>query len=164
MNAMNSNNFNFLEHSSSSWSEHSFSEHSWCECWSECNSSNCNESIFVCGVLAQSYLKGVEAPETLGVINVKTTYLKPVLDLEATGTKIKTLMKQKGITPRQLQVVMDFPYVQTIYNWFRGLNMPTLDNLVVLAQVLGVQMDDIVVTRMVEMVIDDPEGVEILSA
>ena len=61
--------------------------------------------------------------------------------------------------------------------------MPTLDNLVVLAQVLGVQMDDIVVTRMVEMVIDasgvpearlqylngnreadDPEGVEILSA
>ena len=63
-------------------------------------------------------------------------------------------MKQKGITARQLQIIMDFPYVQTIYNWFAGKNMPTIDNLVVLAQVLGVQMDDIIVTRMVEVAID----------
>ena len=95
---------------------------------------------------------------------MKTTYLKPVLDLEATGTKIKTIMKQKGVTPRRLQLIMDFPYVQTIYNWFAGKNMPTLDNLVVLAQILDVTMDDIVVTRMVEMEIDDVEGVEVLTA
>ena len=95
---------------------------------------------------------------------MKTTYLKPVLDLEATGTKIKTLMKQRGITPRQLQILLDFPYVQTVYNWYAGKNMPTIDNLVVLAQVLGVTMDDIVVTRMVSVEIDDSEGVEVLSA
>ena len=112
---------------------------------------------------------------------MKTTYLKPVLDLEATGAKIKTLMKQRGITPRQLQILLDFPYVQTVYNWYAGKNMPTIDNLVVLAQVLDVTMDDIVVTRMVEMEIDasgaerlqyllgnrkadDVEGVEVLSA
>ena len=95
---------------------------------------------------------------------MKSTYLKPVLDLEATGTKIKTIMKLRGVTPRQLQLIMDFPYVQTIYNWFAGKNMPTIDNLVVLAQILGVTMDDIVVTRMVEMEIDDVEGVEVLSA
>ena len=64
MNAMNSNNFNFLEHSLSSWSEHNFwSEcsfsahlcaHSCCEnheSWCENSSSNC-KSIFVSGVLA----------------------------------------------------------------------------------------------------------------
>ena len=95
---------------------------------------------------------------------MKTTYLKPVLDLEATGTKIKTLMKRRGITPRQLQILHDFPYVQTVYNWYQGKNMPTIDNLVVLAQILGVTMDDIVVTRMVEMEIDVVEGVEVLSA
>ncbi len=95
---------------------------------------------------------------------MKITYLKPVLDLEATGAKIKTIMKQKGVTPRRLQLIMDFPYVQTIYNWFAGKNMPTLDNLVVLAQILDVTMDDIVVTRMVEVEIDDVEGVEVLSA
>jgi transcriptional regulator with XRE-family HTH domain len=95
---------------------------------------------------------------------VKTTYLKPILDLEATGARIKALMKQRGITPRQLQVILDFPYVQTIYNWFSAKNMPTIDNLVVLAQVLGVTIDDIIVTRKVEMEIGDAYGAEVLSA
>lgn len=84
-----------------------------------------------------------------------------MLDLDATGAKIKTIMKQKGVTPRQLQLILGFPYVQTIYNWFAAKNMPTLDNLVVLAQVLGVTMDDIIVTRMITVELDD---VEVLSA
>lgn len=92
---------------------------------------------------------------------MKTTILRPVLDLDATGAKIKTIMKQKGVTPRQLQLILGFPYVQTIYNWFAAKNMPTLDNLVVLAQVLGVTMDDIIVTRMITVELDD---VEVLSA
>lgn len=95
---------------------------------------------------------------------MKITYQKPVLDLETTGTKIKTIMKQRGVTPRQLQLIMDFPYVQTIYNWFAGKNLPTLDNLVVLAQILGVTMDDLIVTRTVDVEIDDMEGVEKVSA
>ena len=94
---------------------------------------------------------------------MKTTYLKPVLDLAATGAKIKTIMKDKGITARELQIIMDFPYVQTIYNWFAGKNMPTIDNLVVLAKILAVPMDDLVVTSLVETVIDD-EAEEELSA
>ena len=94
---------------------------------------------------------------------MKTTYLKPVLDLAATGAKIKTVMKDKGITARELQIIMDFPYVQTIYNWFAGKNMPTIDNLVVLAKILAVPMDDLVVTGLVETVIDD-EDEEELSA
>ena len=94
---------------------------------------------------------------------MKTTYLKPVLDLAATGAKIKTVMKDKGITARELQIIMDFPYVQTIYNWFAGKNMPTIDNLVVLAKILAVPMDELVVTSLVETVIDD-ETEEELSA
>ena len=94
---------------------------------------------------------------------MKTTYLKPVLDLAATGAKIKTVMKDKGITARELQIIVDFPYVQTIYNWFAGKNMPTIDNLVVLAKILAVPMDDLVVTSLVETVIDD-EDEEELSA
>ena len=94
---------------------------------------------------------------------MKTTYLKPVLDLAATGTKIKSVMKDKGITARELQIIMDFPYVQTIYNWFAGKNMPTIDNLVVLAKILAVPMDELVVTSLVETVIDD-EDEEELSA
>ncbi len=95
---------------------------------------------------------------------MKTTFLRPVLDLDATGAKIKTLMKQRGISPRQLQLILNFPYVQTVYNWFAGKNMPTIDNLVVLAQILGVPMDEIVVTTIVEVDIEEEEGREVLSA
>ena len=95
-----------------------------------------------------------------GVVNVKIKYLKPVLNLDATGEKIKTIMKQKGITVRELQIIMEFPYVQTIYNWFAGKNMPTIDNLVVLAKILGVPMEELIVTSFVETVIDSCEASE----
>lgn len=95
---------------------------------------------------------------------MKTTYLKPVLDLEATGAKIKTLMKQKGITARQLQTILGFEYVQGVYAWTQGKNAPSIDNLLVLAQVFGVRMDDIIQTTMIEVELDDTEGVEALSA
>ncbi len=85
---------------------------------------------------------------------MKTTFLKPVLDLKATGIKIKATMKQKGISPRQLQAIMDFPYVQTVYNWFSGKNMPTIDNLIVLSQILKVPMDSLVATNFVETEIE----------
>lgn len=94
---------------------------------------------------------------------MKTTYLKPVLDLKATGTKIKTIMRDKGFSARKLQLIMDFPYVQTIYNWFAGKNMPTIDNLVVLAQVLGVTMDELIITQHVKTEISQ-EDAEELSA
>ena len=71
---------------------------------------------------------------------MRTTYFKPVIDMTATGRKIKTLMGQRGISARELQAIMGFPYVQTIYNWFTGKNMPIIDNLVV-TKVWGV--DDI---------------------
>lgn len=95
---------------------------------------------------------------------MKTTFLRPVLDVDATGAKIKSLMKQRGVTPRQLQIILNFPYVQTVYNWFSGKNMPTIDNLIVLAQVLGVTVDDIIVTKTVDIEIEDMQGVEALIA
>ena len=88
---------------------------------------------------------------------MKSTYLKPVLDLEATGMNIKSLMRRQGVSVRDLQAIMGFPYVQTIYNWFKGKNMPSIDNLVVLSQILAVRIDEIIVTRQVEVEVDLPK-------
>ena len=60
-------------------------------------------------------------------------------------------MKRNGISARDLQFLMDFPYIQTIYNWTRGINLPTIDNLVVLSKIFNVSINDIVVTDMVEI-------------
>ena len=80
-----------------------------------------------------------------------TTYQKPVLDLTATGEKIKTLMKLRGLSPRQLQLILNFPYVQTIYNRFAGKNMPSIDNLMVLSDLLEVPINELLVTNTVEI-------------
>ena len=50
-----------------------------------------------------------------------------------------------GLTVKDLQDVFGFATPQAIYKWQHGTAMPTLDNLIVLAMVLGVAMDDIVV-------------------
>lgn len=95
---------------------------------------------------------------------MRTTYFKPVIDMTATGRKIKAQMEKRGISARELQTIMGFPYVQTIYNWFTGKNMPTIDNLVVLAQVLETSVDGLLVTRQVEVTLEGSEGAESLIA
>lgn len=77
---------------------------------------------------------------------MKSDYIiKPVLDLPATGAKIKNLMKKNGMTVRSLQDIFETPYPQAIYDWLSGKNMPSIDNLVILAEVFGVPVDEIVV-------------------
>ena len=69
----------------------------------------------------------------------------PVIDMTATGRNIVRLRKQAGMTVRDLQNVFGFSNPQAIYKWQRGQALPTLDNIVILAAVLGVGIDDIIV-------------------
>lgn len=69
----------------------------------------------------------------------------PVINMTATGQNIVRLRKNAGMTVQDLQVIFGFTSPQAIYKWQRGMAMPTIDNLVVLAAVFGVTMDEIVV-------------------
>jgi len=69
----------------------------------------------------------------------------PVIDMTATGINISRLRKNAGMTVKELQDVFGFSTPQAIYKWQRGLALPTLDNIVVLAAVFGVAIDDILV-------------------
>ena len=69
----------------------------------------------------------------------------PVIDMAATGQNIARLRRSAGLTVRDLQNVFGFANPQAIYRWQRGEAMPTVDNLVVLAAVFGVTVDDILV-------------------
>lgn len=77
---------------------------------------------------------------TVGVVRV------PVIDLTATGQNIKNLRVAAGISVRDLQNILGFTNPQAIYKWQNGDCMPTIDNLVILAAVLGVTVDEILVT------------------
>ena len=69
----------------------------------------------------------------------------PVIDMTATGMNIARLRKNAGMTVRDLQTVFGFATPQAIYKWQRGEAMPTLDNMIVLAAVFNVTVDEILV-------------------
>ncbi|MCI9379110.1 MAG: helix-turn-helix transcriptional regulator [Eubacterium sp.] len=69
----------------------------------------------------------------------------PVIDMVRTGQNIGRLRKQAGLSVRDIQDIFGFATPQAIYKWQQGAALPTLDNLVVLAAVLQVRMDDILV-------------------
>ena len=69
----------------------------------------------------------------------------PVIDMTATGMNILRMRQSAGLTVKDLQDIFGFSTPQAIYKWQRGTAMPTVDNLVVLAAVFGVTIDDILV-------------------
>ena len=72
----------------------------------------------------------------------------PAIDMAKTGHNIVVLRKQAGLSVKDLQDAFGFATPQAIYKWQQGLALPTIDNLVVLAALLGVSIDDIIVTDM----------------
>lgn len=71
----------------------------------------------------------------------------PMVNMTATGANIKSMMKNKGLTVSELQEMYGLNTPQSIYKWMRGDMMPSLDNLVILAHILGTTIDKIVVTE-----------------
>lgn len=69
----------------------------------------------------------------------------PVIDMTATGINITRLRIRAGLTVKDVQDVFGFATPQAIYKWQRGAALPTVDNLVVLAAVFGVKVDDILI-------------------
>ena len=71
----------------------------------------------------------------------------PVIDMTATGINITRLRVNTGLSVKDLQDIFGFSTPQAIYKWQRGEAMPTLDNIVVLAAVFEVTVDDIIIYR-----------------
>ncbi len=70
----------------------------------------------------------------------------PVIDMTKTGENITNLRRSAGLSVKQLQDIFGFTTPQAIYKWQHGTTLPTMDNMVVLAVVFGVKIDDILAT------------------
>ena len=62
------------------------------------------------------------------------------------------LRKAAGLSVREMQNIFGFTTPQAIYKWQHGTVMPTIDNLVVLAAVLDVTIDEILVVQREDIV------------
>ena len=75
----------------------------------------------------------------------------PFVDTVATGRNIDRLRIAAGMSVKDMQMVFGFATPQVIYKWIHGTSMPTIDNLVILAAMLGVTLDEIVVVETAAM-------------
>ena len=62
------------------------------------------------------------------------------------------LRKAAGLSVREMQNIFGFTTPQAIYKWQHGTAMPTIDNLVVLAAVLDVTIDEMLVVQREDIV------------
>ncbi len=69
----------------------------------------------------------------------------PKVDMVQTGEMITELRRKNNMTVTDLQKLFGFNTPQAIYKWMRGETMPTVDNLVILADAFHVSISDIVV-------------------
>lgn len=70
-----------------------------------------------------------------------------VLDMEATGARIKELREKNHIPVRAIADHMGFNSEQAIYKWQRGESLPTLDNIFALSKLFGTTVDDILIEK-----------------
>ena len=75
----------------------------------------------------------------------------PLIDTVATGREIDRLRIAAGMSVKDMQMVFGFATPQAIYKWLHGTSMPTIDNLVILAAMFDVTMDEIVAVETAAM-------------
>ncbi len=68
----------------------------------------------------------------------------PVIDLRSTGARINELRRERGITVDELRIYLGMNNPNSIYKWFRGEVLPTLENMYALSVILEVPIDDII--------------------
>ena len=71
----------------------------------------------------------------------------PYIDAIETGININDLRMSAGLSVKDIQNVFGFSTPQAVYKWIRGYSIPSVDNLVVLAKVLGVTINDIIICK-----------------
>ena len=80
----------------------------------------------------------------------------PTINMVRTGQNIMKLRDVNGMSVKELQDIFGFATPQAIYKWQHGTALPSVDNLVVLAAIFHVQIDDI-------LVMDDNLKIQIIA-
>lgn len=87
----------------------------------------------------------------------------PVIDVHKTGVKLKRACEKRRITAKDIQKFLGLAALQSVYGWFQGRTLPSLDNFYALSCYLGIRMDDMVVTKGEAREVSEREAFEALQ-
>lgn len=74
-------------------------------------------------------------------------FVYPVIDTAATAGKIRSECTKRGYSARFVQEAFGIGSIQSVYNWFRGVRTPSLDNMLALSCLLEMPMEELIVCR-----------------
>ena len=67
----------------------------------------------------------------------------PVIDMKKTGKNIQKLREEHGLTVNDVRRYINLDNPQAIYQWQKGLSLPSVDHLLALSMLFEVKMEDI---------------------
>ena len=71
----------------------------------------------------------------------------PVVDVTATGNRFHDMTDAAGFTAKDFADACCLTNRNAVYKWFRGTCMPTIDNFIIIAHMLGTTIDNLLVVR-----------------
>lgn len=82
-------------------------------------------------------------------MSIKVIKVIKVIDSEATCGNIKAILEDRQIKPKEVQRALQLDSVQAAYKWLspRNKTMPSIDNLVQIANFLGCKIEDVLVMK-----------------
>lgn len=67
------------------------------------------------------------------------------INMEATGKRLDDLRKERNLSVKDIQNHFGFSTPQSVYKWMQGKACPSIDNLVILADLYQCKVDDMLV-------------------
>lgn len=77
-----------------------------------------------------------------------------MIDAKATGEHLRKLCKSKSVTISQIQKQLNIGAFQSVYNWFSGKTMPSLENFYELSKLLCVPMNEMIIEKNPKIEVD----------
>ena len=71
----------------------------------------------------------------------------PEIDVAATGTKIRVLREQSGISVDAFARYLHLSGTRSVYYWFSGKTLPSVDNLFAMSRLFQVTINNILVEK-----------------
>lgn len=78
---------------------------------------------------------------------MKQTKSYPNIDMLQTGLQLKLYMDRAGMSVKDIQEYLYLSCPQPIYRWIQGKILPSVDHLLMLSELFGVHMEDLLVKK-----------------
>ena len=72
---------------------------------------------------------------------------KTVIDMEKTGNNLRKYANMYGYSVKDIQQYLGLSCPQPVYRWFKGIILPSVDNLLKLSELFHVHMEDLIVKQ-----------------